>query len=522
MYLKAENNHRIVLGIVLVFTLILGLLVFKSPPSLYPDPSWGFQVMRSMQMGGGFNMAITPDPNNIAQNTSQFLSWWSPGQYLLPYLFKTTLGVNVGQSAALTILLCCLSGIFGFYNFFRKVGFSAMQSALSIAFIACQQFYVTPYIFYNGGETLLFGFLGWFLYGCFSFKRLNRKTLLFILLAGWIGFFCKSAFLWMYASGLCCLWISVSIHKTGLVNWIKNGVLIAAPAVLSLAAIYQLYISKGPNPAASAKGLHFSLAALGFPLGSPLLSGFSVDDLSRGLLYHPDGALFTPVVTTIVLLAVAIGSIVLVALIIRYIPYRPYQIALSVFYILSTLFFTYLFLKQAEISYEGRHFRIVGILAIPGTIYLFSRTKIPFKIIFGLIWLSIAVPGMRFLKNCYTFNSSVSAHGPSGISQLAIDKPSLNYLQTLDHQYTDAIFAFTSPDLGLDMMHNRIITLDPVDEDFTPEDNIHLGHAGPLFVLLPAYYMTNGNADKLLKCFPDYTVFTVKKLSKDYVLYRGL
>ena len=70
-----------------LFTLVavLGVLLVISPPSVFPDPANGFQVMRCMELGGKFNRMITPDQDDFSKNTSEFLTWWSPGQYLIPF-----------------------------------------------------------------------------------------------------------------------------------------------------------------------------------------------------------------------------------------------------------------------------------------------------------------------------------------------------------------------------------------------------------------------------------------------------
>jgi hypothetical protein len=524
MYSGAKDNkHRLILAAGAFIIVVLGVIIFIHPPAIFPDPSWGFQVMRSMQMGGGFNLLISPSQDNITNNTSEFLTWWSPGQYVVPYLFKLLLGVNTGKASVVTITVCNLLGLVGFFTLFKKLGFTKHIAALSVAFMLCQQFFVIPYVFYNGGETLLFAYLGWFLLGCFSFERIDWRCLLFILISGWVGFFCKSAFLWMYASGLCCLWIRLNLNHKEIKRWLISGIYLAIPAILSLLSIYKFFLSKGESPVTASQGLHFSLEAFAFPLASPFLSGFSVDDIVHGLLYHPDGPMFSVLVTTIILLLLAAGSIALILAIFRLVPQQNYRIAVVVFYSIAFLFFTLVFLRQLAISYEGRHFRIVGILVIPGTIAVFSQSKLYIKVIGAVLWLGITILSVQFLYSGLSRNST-GPYGASGISQQFIDQPSLTYLQHLDKQHpNNALFVFISADLGLEILHNRIITLEPVGPDikFDYEDYIHHGHAEPLYILLPADYASNGKAEVIKKCFPDYEKFTVKELSEDYLLYTS-
>src|ERR1700761_2990041 len=249
-----SNNQKlakIIIGGLFTIIVVMGILLFINPPALFPDPANGFQVMRAMEMGGGFNLMISPDQGDISKNTSEFLTWWSPGQYLVPYTFKLLFGLNTGQASAVTITLCQLLGLAGFYSFFKKIGFTPFIAAISILFIACQQFFVVPYVFYNGGEILFFAFIGWVLYRCTALKNADWKLLVFVLLSGWIGFLCKSSVMWMYAAGLLFLWLKLSLPIKKTSNWIWNGIWIGVPAVVAVVTIYVFFLSKGQNPAST-------------------------------------------------------------------------------------------------------------------------------------------------------------------------------------------------------------------------------------------------------------------------------
>jgi len=279
-----KNKVTIILAVTALFTITLGIIAFLHPPALYPDTSWGFQVLRGMRMGTGFNRLPLPNTDDITKTSTSFLAWWSPGQYLFPYLFIGLLKFKLGQAIAITVTLCSLSGLTGLYLFFKKAGFSKTTSAVSVAFIACQQAFFIPYIFYNGGEILLFAFAGWFLYGCLYFTRPNWKMSVFILLSGITGFICKSSFLWMFFTGVLYLWLINLRGKTWkqiFVNSCYTGV----PFILSIAVIYYGYILKGINPASSYLGFKLALQAITFPLASPVLTMFSADNIT--LSYRP-------------------------------------------------------------------------------------------------------------------------------------------------------------------------------------------------------------------------------------------
>ncbi|WDF56531.1 hypothetical protein [Mucilaginibacter sp. KACC 22063] len=515
-----KQLSRIIFATLILLTVIAGIAVYLHPMALFPDPSWGFQVMRSMERGGGFNMLINPDHDNIAHNYGEFLSWWSPGQYLVPYFFKTILHINTGRACAVTVFLCEVIGLLGLYRFFRKAGFSNMVSVVSLAFIACQQFYVLPYVFYNGGEVLLFAFSGWFLYGCLSFNKPNDwRLILFILLSGWVGFICKSSFVWMFAAGLLVLWIRLSRNNKSVGKWIINGIWLGVPAVLSLIGIYTAYLSKGTNPTSGSNNFKLVWETLTFPLASPLLSGFSIDELSNGLIYHNDTPVFSYTGAIIILLLTATASIYLIVKAIKTIPNTDYQVVLASFYVVSVLFFSFAFFRQSAISYEARHFRMMGLIFIPAAIYLVSRLKFPFRIVFGAVWAFILFKSLGYLISGYSANKNEGVHAVSGLTQQFIDKESIQDILHLDSTEHNATFVFNSPDLALEIEHNRVITIDPIGPnmkiDF--EAYTYKGFGGPLHIMLPSSYR-GARMAMILKCFPGYKAFKYQQLSTDYFL----
>ncbi len=516
------NTHKIMLAVIGLAVLIMGVLLFISPPAVFPDPGMGLQVMRSMQLGGGFNLFTSPDQGDISQNYSDFLTWWSPGQYLVPYFFQWVTSLNTGQVIAIIITICQLVGLAGFYCFFKKIGFTKLTAAISLVFIACQQAFVVPYIFYNGGEILLFAFEGWFLYGCATLKKPDLKLLLFVLFSGWLGFFCKSSFLWIYAAGLCCLWTRISVNLAGVWPWIKKGLWIAIPAIIAILCIHIFYLSKGQNPTSNAHGIKLTLQTFGFPLASPILSGFSADDLLHGLLYHTGIPVFNDTWSIFILLLLAILSIWLIFKIVRNVPNNDYRLFIVAFYLAAVLIFGITYLRQLTISYEARHFRIIGLLIAPGLVYLASRAKTTYR--WGVIALvaGIGFISVAYVVKGYQFNKNKSTRGITGIAQPNIDQASLNQVMKLDRENKDAIFVFVSDDIGLEIKHNRIITLQPIGADLkiNMDDYVYKGFAGPLYIVLPESYA--GPKEKLImKSFPGYAGFNLSMLSDNYVLYAA-
>jgi len=519
---QKSNAYKTVLLIIGMAVLIMGVILFFIPPALFPDPANGFNVLRCMNLGGSFNVLTAPDQSDIAQNYDEFLTWWTPGQYLVPYFFKLMAHLNTGQAMAITVALCQLCGLAGFYSFFKKIGFTPFIAALSLVFIVCQLAFFVPYVFYNGGEVLLFSFLGWFLYGCIALQKTDWKLLLFVLLSGWVGFFCKSSFVWMYLAGLCCLWIRLSSGSTGIIEWIKKGLWIGIPAVLSLVTIYVLFLSKGQSPASVSKGFKLTAETFSFPLATPILSCFSLDDFFHGLLYNFGRPMFSYGISVTIVIVLAILSLLLVFSLIRNAPNNNYKLFIIVFYFGALLFFGIAYLKQLNISYEARHFRIIGLLLVPGIISLVSRLKRVCQLLFVAGCLCIAFFSFSYVIKGYGINKNVSAKGISGISQINIDQQALNAVMKLDRENKNAVFVFIANDIGQEILHNRVINLSPIADNLKidMDDYRYEGFAGPLYIILPESY--NGPKEKMImKSFTGYAGFNLSMLSNKYVLYSA-
>lgn len=515
-------GQKVILISIFAAVVAMGCLLFAIPPALFPDPANGFQVLRSMHLGSSFNTLVAPDQGDIARNYSEFMTWWSPGQYLAPWFFQWLGGFSLGQGIAICVTLSTLSGLGGFYCFFRKIGFSPRVSAISLLFVFIQVAVFVPFVYYNGGEVLLFAFEGWFLYGCASIQKPGTGMVLFVLLGGWAGFFMKSSFLWIYAAGLLCLWVNIMGRRIGTLEWIKGALWVAAPAAVSLGAIWFFYLSRGQSPASTAAGMKLTFYTFIYPLASPLLSAFSIDDLTNGLIDHFGKPLLPDIWAAALLLVLALLSLALVTVIARKVPRSKYRLFLLVFYVAALLFFGFSYLKQLNISYEARHYRILGIMIVPGMIYLLLRARAVYRNAFVLISLGIAVFSIRYLVKGYYINSDLCAKGFTGIAQPNIDQPSLDKVMQLDSAARKSVFVFLSNDIGLEIRHNRTVFVPPVSDDLQIDtgDYEYDGFSGPLYIVLPKNYR-GAKAQVIQQSFTGYAGFIASPLSSRYTLYTS-
>ncbi|MBS1527138.1 MAG: hypothetical protein JST19_15910, partial [Bacteroidetes bacterium] len=239
-------------------------------------------------------------------------------------------------------------------------------------------------------------------------------------------------------------------------------------------------------------------------------------------IYHTGEPLLSNTWSILLLVLLAMLSVWLVCVVLKRTSDPNYRLLVKVFYIVSVLFFGYVYLRKMPISYEARHFRIIGLIVIPGTIYWIGQLKLTGRALFTLAWTGIAVSSIIYATKGFIYNKNKSAHGTTGIAQKAIDQRSLDQILALDKKNTNAIFVFVNESLGLEIKHNRVITLEPIGDNLTInlDDYEYDGHAGPLYIILPENY--NGPKEKMiLKAFPDYKGWYGSMLSDNYVMYQA-
>jgi len=259
-----------------------------------------------------------------------------------------------------------------------------------------------------------------------------------------------------------------------------------------------------------------------FPLASPLLSASSIDDICRGLIYHTGKAILNDAQAMVVLILLAILSLWMVSTILKKVPDQNYRLLVIIFYGVSFFFFSYVYLMQKAISYEARHFRLLGLLVIPGAFYLFSQFTTSYRLFFCILWAGITLFSTIYLVKGYLYNKNQSAHGISGFAQQNIDQTALDKVMAIDRQVHNATFVFVNKELCLEIKNNRVVGLEPINDDLKidMDDYEYDGHAGPLYIILPDNYA--GPKEKfILKNFPGYEGWYGEKLSDKYVLYKA-
>jgi len=163
---RAEYHSAKLLALALVGLLTVSGHAFSTCPGLGPRDGHAGLAIHGERRPVQFNVVSEPDPADISRDRSYFLSWWSPGQYLIPGALTLT-GLRPGPALTLTTgisLWCCLMG---WICVARRFAFSPLAAALLIVFMASFRYSTRSFQTYNGREILLQGVTPWLiLAGC--------------------------------------------------------------------------------------------------------------------------------------------------------------------------------------------------------------------------------------------------------------------------------------------------------------------------------------------------------------------
>src|SRR5690606_27820363 len=127
-------------------------------PVVFADASRGFEAMEQYMAGGNWNSVSYPV---VGGDYQYFLSWWTPGQWVFPFLLiKIGVGMNTALQLITTVALSV--SIFGYYRLFRILDFSSVLVWGSLITIVTNQLFYWHTIMYYGGDLLLLALFPYF------------------------------------------------------------------------------------------------------------------------------------------------------------------------------------------------------------------------------------------------------------------------------------------------------------------------------------------------------------------------
>lgn len=514
-----RRRLRILAGVLIGLTALHSLAALLIRPSMFSDSGWGFLVLQSMMDGAPFNNLVSPDPLDLASDNRQFVTWWSPAQYLVPGLFET-LGATLGVAMVLTSCIFSALGALGWCQLYKSAGFPFKTIAISTLAIVTTRWFALPFGIYNGGEVLLFGVTPWM---ALLFWRLRSLPALAVpALTG--------AMLLLAAAKLTGVIVGYALLGSCLLfggdrRAPRRWLVTIGVATLFGSVFLTEWLARGATPGLTREASWLpSLFIVLFPVGGAIGSTLGFGDLLSWSLLHPA----RPVVTSLcpLYLALALPIALLIGFVWRQL--RTIALEYSRFALGAAVLFSFAFVllsSRGGISFEERHFRSVGLMLIVGFVQVFShhRSKLVRGTFYSVL-LGMAAFGLGSSIAHARHNLGVPL-GVHGFRHHIASPALLNFIaQTFGHEdrrASDTVVYVPSPEIGLEVRNSRVLAGQP---DFDSIEALarrkYRGRVRSMYVVLQKDMVKSGKAEVVLRSFQDYELAAWKEIDLgDFVCY---
>ena len=342
--------------LLIYFTL---LLLFGT--TTFADALRGYEILNQYEEIGIWNSLSYP--SDFLNNVHYFVSWWSPGQWLLPYLLmKITSFESIQIIQNLIIIFCLILCVFGYTLLFKKLGFSSTTRWLALMCIVTNQLFYWQTLMYFGGDLLLLAIFPFFILLLIDEKQKSFLWYFSFTAIVLIGLIAKNTFVVIIICALIFMLTKKGIKKPKIQFYIFFSTL----SILLIVAFYLLHLKWGETPGSATDTEGYSgvpndwIGDLFYGIGSPF-------------------GIFSRITFIVQKIAGNIGFInafqlvpgLISILFIVYLTKRPistYQQLIIRFTLPFIGFFCLMFILNQAVSYEMRHFAPVAFLFFPGII----------------------------------------------------------------------------------------------------------------------------------------------------------
>lgn len=514
------------------FIIFAAFATYKVTEGIDWDAQLCIKMADNAQQHIAFNNYAHPNPANLNTDQYEYVTWWTPGQVVLPSLIRQLIGVKVNIACEILTFICLLIAATGIYKLYKQLIVNERTENISepsawvlllvvLVFTFSQSFFWGNVFVYDGGGILMLTYCPWFIYWALKVKRITIYSLGMLLVLALFGFFLKAAFTSIFAGALFFLFLSQSIiphlplNKQNLKTIITNALYTGAVFLIYVAITKALFLSHNRNIADSSLGITFQPRVFTFPIVAPIFGVFGLDVLNR--TYHwIIGCCFVIPIYYFLLKSKDLAV--------------SYKFVLFGFLVSCIGFFIMLYILGLDVSYGLRHYRVITILITPALFIGLWRFKM---IKYALSFLT----ALYFMFSCYSFSQYLAifqSHLPSNTYsgfQTAYPAEVVNKMHSLDnlnHKGRD-IFYFQSgePVIALDVVHNRVL----LEDNFItfafknqPRLNATLYYgrnSGEIYVIYP---LVNFKADsaKYLTRFQQYKRFETIYQAKGYKILKAI
>ncbi|HEX6823779.1 MAG TPA: hypothetical protein VF123_17100 [Candidatus Sulfotelmatobacter sp.] len=423
----SDGHPRLLPFLALLSSLIVVLATWRTPQSLFSDPSWQLKALQQHLTGQSptINTLVQPDPHDISQDHFEWISWWPIGTNVLVYpvlRMGLTIGTAVRVLAALALVLGSVG--FGYWvKIFRLPQWLAIALALGTPWIR----YANLSLFQYAAEGLVFGICPWLLVGAFRLRsrwmeQRNEKLLWLLGYGVLLGFAYWLKYSAVFISLGALAHLTITVWRQGRRRRFFELSMVGGLFCLVAGVLNLLNHVMGAAMNAVTENPSFLLdwhLPFNF-IGLMAMSMADADGLARYVLFHPGRSLLPFNYLTLCYLGLP-GGLSLFWLLVRRHSSPALLLCRDVLLTLSALFVAVMTVFSAR-AMEARYIAAIGIALIPAAIESalqlapkLRRATRALLLAGGIIYLAIPMAYGAFSVVGKIARTPVYRAGPSGL-----------------------------------------------------------------------------------------------------------
>ncbi|MES2375338.1 MAG: hypothetical protein V4553_02105 [Bacteroidota bacterium] len=478
-----------------------------------------------------FNHYQHPKPSNINEDETEFVTWWSPGQFALPMLIEKCFKIPLGIALKVLTIICLFFSGFGIYKLYyrliEKKDRISKDYTTSITVLYLLLFTLSQPLFwgnlflYDGGGILMLAYCPWFIYWVIKRDRLSFLNLALLLLLSAVGFFLKASFTYVFCGALFYLFLSTSVLPfTSFKNLdfkkiLINGSCLVIALVIYVVASKALFLNHNRNISDSSLGIRIQPRILAFPVVAPFWGFFSLYMFPKTLHW-------------------IIGMFIVLPA--YYLMFKThvitplYKTVLLSFIGVSICFYTLIYFMNVDVSYEFRHFIIMTILLTPAIFMIFWRGRLAKSLLFGLVavytifnasdYIKFIIFNYKSKNTVSNYTGLISPYPPDLINKI-------HSLDNLNNKGRDIFYLTGGPDVALEIRNNRVLLEDNFlnfhfNNDARHKPTLYYGkNSGNIYLIYPQNQFKKDSI-KFLTRFEKYKKFEKIYQTTGYAIFKAI
>ena len=450
--------------------------------STFGDALRGYEIRSQMENGGGFNKLVYPSISN--PQYSYFVSWWSPAQWIFPFLVSVLFQTHSFQVIQFILIITCLMiSLIGYYKLFKRFGFTENISILSLLCIVTNQLFYWQTFLYFGGDLFLLAFTPFYCLVVLNFKE-NRsiRSLLVLLGLTVLGIFLKNS-VYVFIVGS-VVFLFFSINKRTVLESVKLNMSywILLVCIVGISIIF--FLSKGATPSNSTFLEGYGtmtndfLGDLTYSIGSPIgiFSHFTFYGVKLYEYFFSNRTFVN-----------SFQLLPFLATIYFYFKFPRKEMPtyfkfLLYFAAVFLITFTCFHFLNKSVSYEMRHFAPISFLFFPGILYWILKSKfrkigLGFIFIIGILEARTFVLSLIEIENTHAFWNSLKLKSKDVELTKQIEKwdqKTQNGLVLIDNYWQLSIGIRKNAKLVIERKNNRYFVVSGME--FEKGDEIDFKH----------------------------------------------